>query len=192
MSYINNGVALEYPIGAVIIHTSNTGVDGWLICDGSAISRTTYQNLFSIIGTIYGVGDGSSTFNIPDLRDHFIRGGSNTGTITGASNGSNSITLDSSHVPSHTHTGTLATGGSHNHTLGTAANDNNEQYESKQGFPYNNNHVSFRSSDRSANTTGPINSGGGHAHSLTLNGDQSTVTFNSTLPCLFLNYIIKC
>lgn len=48
--------------------------DGWLECNGAAISRTTYANLFSKIGTLYGVGDNSSTFNIPDLRGEFIRG----------------------------------------------------------------------------------------------------------------------
>ena len=47
---------------------------GFLTCDGSAISRGTYSTLFSIIGTIHGVGDGSTTFNIPDLRDKFLIG----------------------------------------------------------------------------------------------------------------------
>ena len=46
----------------------------WLICDGSAISRTTYSDLFLVVGTTWGVGDGSSTFNLPDLRGEFLRG----------------------------------------------------------------------------------------------------------------------
>ena len=46
----------------------------WLICDGSAISRTTYSDLFLVVGTTWGVGDGSSTFNLPDLRGAFLRG----------------------------------------------------------------------------------------------------------------------
>ena len=47
---------------------------GWLKANGAAVSRTTYSNLFAAIGTTYGVGDGSTTFNIPDLRGEFIRG----------------------------------------------------------------------------------------------------------------------
>tara|TARA_B100001093_G_scaffold197516_1_gene189917 strand:+ start:2928 stop:3482 length:555 start_codon:yes stop_codon:yes gene_type:complete len=49
----------------------------WLICDGSAISRTTYSDLFLVVGTTWGVGDGSSTFTLPDLRGQFLRGHDN-------------------------------------------------------------------------------------------------------------------
>ena len=56
------------PIGIILPHSSSTVPDGYMVCDGSAISRTTYATLFSVIGTTYGVGDGSTTFNIPDLR----------------------------------------------------------------------------------------------------------------------------
>ncbi len=58
--------------------TSSNIPAGYLLCDGAAISRTTYTALFAFIGTIHGVGDGSSTFNIPDLRDRFIVGASNS------------------------------------------------------------------------------------------------------------------
>ena len=53
---------------------------GWLLCDGSAISRTTYENLFNVIGVIYGAGDGETTFNLPDLTDKFIEGSATVGT----------------------------------------------------------------------------------------------------------------
>lgn len=53
--------------GMVMQFAGNVAPDGWLICDGSAISRTTYSNLFNVIGTTYGDGDGSTTFNIPNL-----------------------------------------------------------------------------------------------------------------------------
>jgi len=55
-------------IGTIIQWGSNTIPTGWLLCDGSAISRTTYSDLFSVIGTSFGAGDGSTTFNLPDLR----------------------------------------------------------------------------------------------------------------------------
>tara|TARA_R110001606_G_scaffold136528_1_gene274100 strand:- start:527 stop:1447 length:921 start_codon:yes stop_codon:yes gene_type:complete len=65
------------PVGAVFPSASITVPNGHLECDGSAISRTTYADLFNNIGTSWGVGDGSTTFNIPDLRGEFIRGWDN-------------------------------------------------------------------------------------------------------------------
>lgn len=64
-------------IGTVITKVTGTVPGGHLECDGSAISRTTYAGLFADIGTLYGVGDGSTTFEIPDLRGEFIRGWDN-------------------------------------------------------------------------------------------------------------------
>lgn len=68
--------------GSIFWYTSTTIPDGYLSCDGSAISRTTYANLFSVIGATFGSGDGSTTFNIPDLRASFIRG---SGAVNGYS-----------------------------------------------------------------------------------------------------------
>lgn len=62
------------PAGAVITFAGATPPSGYLECDGSAVSRSTYAKLFSVIGETYGVGDGSTTFNLPDLRGEFIRG----------------------------------------------------------------------------------------------------------------------
>jgi microcystin-dependent protein len=60
--------------GAVLAYAGATAPDGFLLCDGTAVSRATYAALYAIIGTIYGAGDGSSTFNLPDIRGYFIRG----------------------------------------------------------------------------------------------------------------------
>jgi len=65
------------PIGTIITSARAAAPDGFLLCDGSALSRTSYAVLFSAIGTAYGAGDGSSSFNIPDLRGEFIRGTDN-------------------------------------------------------------------------------------------------------------------
>jgi phage-related tail fiber protein len=65
------------PIGSVFWTAMNTAPAGSLVCDGSAVSRTTYSALFSKIGTVYGSGDGSTTFNLPDLRGQFVRGWDN-------------------------------------------------------------------------------------------------------------------
>jgi microcystin-dependent protein len=62
------------PSGAVQYFAMDTEPSGWLKADGSAVSRSTYSSLFSAIGTTFGNGDGSSTFNLPDLRGEFLRG----------------------------------------------------------------------------------------------------------------------
>ena len=62
------------PAGAVVAWTTGSAPTGWLICDGSAVSRSTYSGLFGVISDDYGAGDGSSTFNLPDYRGEFLRG----------------------------------------------------------------------------------------------------------------------
>jgi microcystin-dependent protein len=70
----NNTFSGGTPAGAVQPFAMSTPPTGWLKCNGQAVSRTGYAALFSAIGTTYGVGDGSTTFNVPDLRGEFIRG----------------------------------------------------------------------------------------------------------------------
>ena len=65
---------LGTPAGAVIYHAANTPPTGFIKANGAAISRTTYADLFSAIGTTFGAGDGSTTFLVPDLRGEFLRG----------------------------------------------------------------------------------------------------------------------
>jgi microcystin-dependent protein len=77
------------PSGSVIAFAGQTEPAGWLLCQGQAVSRTTYADLFAIIGTTYGVGDNIATFNLPDLRAEFIRGwdagrGIDTGRVFGS------------------------------------------------------------------------------------------------------------
>lgn len=122
------------PSGTVVSFAGSTAPSGWLLCDGSAVSRTTYSDLFSNIGTLYGAGNGSTTFNIPDLRGRTVFGLDNMGgtaanrlTTTGgisanntlgASGGSQSITLATTNLPSHNHafTGSQVTTSSDAHT----------------------------------------------------------------------------
>lgn len=77
------------PSGAIMSFAMNTAPTGWLACSGQAVSRTTYASLFAAIGTLYGAGDGSTTFNLPDLRGEFVRGwdngrGIDTGRVFGS------------------------------------------------------------------------------------------------------------
>lgn len=70
--------------GIVAAFAANSPPTGWLECDGSTISRTTYAALFAVIGTTFGSGDGSTTFEIPDLRGEFIRGWDNGRGVDGS------------------------------------------------------------------------------------------------------------
>lgn len=65
---------ISFKTGDIKIHTTSTVPNGWLLCNGAGISRTTFSALYAEIGSTYGDGDGSTTFNIPDLRDRYIIG----------------------------------------------------------------------------------------------------------------------
>mgnify|MGYP005816840539 CR=1 FL=1 len=96
------------PVGLVTWSGAGAVPSGWLECDGSAISRTTYASLFSAIGTTYGVGDGSTTFNLPDQARRALvgKGGSGTGTLgnsIGDTGGTETHTLLEAEMPAHTH-----------------------------------------------------------------------------------------
>ena len=70
IQYIYNNMI---PVGIVQAFAGTTTPQGWLLCDGSAVSRTTYAKLFSVIGTTYGSGNGSTTFNLPNLVDKTVQ-----------------------------------------------------------------------------------------------------------------------
>ena len=74
MSYTKNNKTILIPTGGVIAYAASSIPEGWLLCNGSAISRVTYSALFSIIQTNFGVGDGSTTFNLPNYQGAFLRG----------------------------------------------------------------------------------------------------------------------
>ena len=76
--------AIALPIGSYIQFAGSQAPDGFLVCNGGEISRTTYSALFAVIGTTYGSGDGSTTFNLPDLTDRFLQGSTTSGTVKDA------------------------------------------------------------------------------------------------------------
>jgi phage-related tail fiber protein len=80
------------PSGTVIYVAQNTAPTGYIKANGAAVSRTTYASLFTAIGTTFGSGDGSTTFNVPDLRGEFLRGwddgrGIDSGRVFGSAQG---------------------------------------------------------------------------------------------------------
>lgn len=137
------------PIGGVIDFAGASPPPNWLLCYGQAISRTDYADLFAVIGVTWGNGDGTTTFNVPDLRGVVTAGldnmgGTDAGRLSGfwgalartmgSLIGSASVTLATSQIPAHSHsvTGTAASAGAHTHTVsatGTAASAGNHQHQ---------------------------------------------------------------
>lgn len=106
------------PSGSISMFAGSEAPDSWLLCDGSTVSRTDYANLFAVIGTSYGAGNGSTTFGLPDMRFQFPRG-SGTGLGLGTTGGA----TEHNHTISHTHqvtmtpSGSLNSQGSHGHSV---------------------------------------------------------------------------
>lgn len=105
---IPTGGTMTANIGDIKIISHTTIPADWLLCDGSAISRATYADLFALIGVTYGNGDGTTTFNLPELRGRTVIGAGNNPSLTnrplGANVGAETHTLNQAQMPAHTHT----------------------------------------------------------------------------------------
>ncbi len=89
----------DAPVGSIQAYGGTTAPWGWLLCQGQAISRATYAELFNVIGTSFGSGDGSTTFNVPDLRGEFLRGAGTNSHNNQGSGGSVGQHQDATAVP---------------------------------------------------------------------------------------------
>lgn len=88
--------------GSIVMFAGSTAPQGWLLCDGSAVSRSTYSALFDVIGTYYGEGDESTTFNVPDLTGR-VAIGSSQNYPSASTGGEESHVLTEQEIPSHSH-----------------------------------------------------------------------------------------
>ena len=212
---VTAGGASIMPTGAMLEYGGSAAPTGWLLCNGSAVSRTTYADLFAVLGTAYGVGDGSTTFNLPDRRGKFGVGvdgtytrGSTGGSTTTSSAGSHdhtgsagSTTLTTSQIPSHTHTGTTSSNGDHSHyPLGSSPSSGSfgsSVNNIASDLAYNIVSASTANTSFTTNTTGAhthtftsdsTGGGTGHNHSISTDG---THTHTVTPPYVASNFIIK-
>ena len=107
----------DVPTGTVVPYAGSSEPAGYVFADGRELSRTVYADLFAVVGTTYGAGNGTTTFNIPNLKGRFPLGKADSG--TGSSLGSSGGALNHSHsVPAHFHgkgTLSIASSGSHDH-----------------------------------------------------------------------------
>ncbi len=172
------------PPGVMMSFAGSSAPTQWLLCDGSEVSRTTYSDLFAIIGTTYGNGDGSTTFNLPNRKGK-VGVGVDTGQsefdTLGKTGGEKTHTLSVNEMPVHTHTQN-----SHNHTQNphthTIAKSNNSIEHGGSHFDRVGGSETITSSSTTATnkatTATNKNTGGGAAH-------------NNLSPYITVNYIIK-
>jgi len=165
-AYVDAQVAGGVPAGLISAYGGSSAPGGYLLCDGAEISRATYNDLFLVISTAYGVGNGTTTFDLPDLRQRFPLGKavSGTGGTLGDTGGSIDPTINIAHTHAlgshthdigHSHANTIATavGGDHTHTMGTHTHTADHNH-------------------------GAVTSGGGSAHSHS--GPSHTHSFSDT------------
>ena len=105
--------------GTIQMWATGTAPTGYLLCNGLAVSRTTYATLFGILGTTFGVGDGSTTFNLPNYQDRMPIGVNSIAASVGATGGASTTTIGLTNLPAHTHS---ITDLGHSHSSGNGYN----------------------------------------------------------------------
>jgi len=169
-------------VAVVQAYAGSSAPSGWLLCYGQAVSRTTYANLFAVVSTTYGTGDGSTTFNLPDLRGRAVfgvdnMGGSAASRVTNGNSGITGTTLGaaggSELLHAHTHTATVTDPG-HHHTY-------DEGGAGGTANGYTGGGIHDPSAATSTTTTGVTVS----------NANAGTGSSQNMPPALMLNYLIR-
>lgn len=185
---ISSSATVTTPAGIISQFAGASAPGCYLLCQGQAVSRTTYAALFQVIGTTYGSGNGTTTFNLPDLRTRVPVGLNSTGTFNALNNkgGTETHTITIAQMPSHNHSGYTNNGtndGSHTHTASTTGysynggGTNNGSFSS--GTPWN-----LQSVSTTVNSTNSA-----HRHVIGSQGSGSAIPI--VQPYIVLNYIIK-
>lgn len=178
------------PTGVILPYGGVTAPTNFLICDGSAVSRTTYANLFAVIGTRYGAGNGSTTFNVPKINDgSFVRGVA-SGSV-GTKYSASLPPLTASSAGAHTHTrGTMEITGGFGSTddINPYGAFSGTHFGSESGGVGSQYQTTFKASRA---WTGATSSNGAHTHTVT-NSSGVAMNGNTVLPqSVGCNYIIK-
>jgi len=181
---INNGAFIGVegiPTGTIVPWTDSSLPTGFLECNGANVSRTTYSDLFGVIGTTYGSGDGSTTFGLPDLQDNVAVGKSNNKSLA-STGGANTVTA-AGNISGSTANATLSTAqlASHSHQVPLGfSNPGDGPMQRIQG-----------TGGIAPQNTGTTNAGSGQGHSHNMSANFSGNATSVIQPYLALIYIIK-
>ncbi len=172
--------AAAMPTGSIIQVASTTAPGGFMKANGAVVSRTTYSDLFAVIGTTFGAGDGSTTFALPDLRGEFVRGwddgrGVDVDRVFGS--------LQAQSLQSHNHTASSSSAGDHSHTL-SGSTDLTGSHTHRYSDPLTTQSSDTRGTSAGgattkvfANANGVTGAAGDHSH--TINGTTNTTGAHS-------------
>jgi microcystin-dependent protein len=177
--------------GEVRMFAGAAAPTGWLLCQGQAVSRTAFATLFAVIGTTWGAGDGSTTFNIPDLRGRMLVGAGQGSGLTnralGAKGGSETISVAAMSSHAHPFSATTSTHAGHNHGFWARASATSVNESEDPTYLLGNN-------DQVGTAYGgPVASGGSHSHTIsgTTDGAGSGAADGNMSPFVVGNWIIK-
>jgi len=196
--------------GSIQMFAGSTAPNGWLVCDGSTVSRSYYSDLFKVIGTTYGAGNSNTTFTLPDMRGRCPigvgTGTSLTARTLGSNVGAETVTLSEANMASHTHAttvGTQSANHTHSGTSGTVSVDHTHGWGRNVGSSgsYGLSDGAGRSANGTPNTQGANQD---HSHDTTTGTEDSNHTHSVTnsytgggtpvgimLPSIVVNFIIK-
>lgn len=176
--------SISAPPGTINMYAGAAAPSGWLICNGGEVNRSTFAALFAVIGTTYGAGNGTTTFNLPDMANRYPLGvGTQAIGVAGGSSTSGSTVLTEAQMPAHTHTGTTGSAGEHTHGMGSSwGNDTSQGTANINNFGGGT--IGIRSTTDAA---------GSHTHSLSVDSTGGSQGHDHSIvpPFLALNFIIK-
>jgi len=197
------------PCGIIQMFAGSTAPNGWLVCDGSTVSRSAYSDLFKIIGTTYGAGNSNTTFTLPDMRGRFAMGAgtgtglnsSGTGAISGSSQtartvgqwlGEETHLLTTAELASHSHANTVSGGSTGSMSANASHTHSNSHVMGTSGGQYGFSDTGNAGSSGRGTTLGTNTD---HSHTFTpsiSNANAGSDSRHATIPpCVVVNYIIK-